>query len=273
MTPSHPPESLSSLSALDHFQSRAQYCFHTEEFADLTARATSRATLSALLRLQAEGRVRRIGRGSGYWLVVPPDHKPTPPVSWWLHDYLSQREEFYYAGLLTAAQVHGSAHYAPMETEIFLPAQRRALVVGPIRVRFFYKAAAATTPCVTVPTEKSKLRVSSIASTLLDLLRHASAVGGIDRIANIFSDLKGNIYTDDLKSALNAANDISSAQRLGYLFELHGKAAMAATVEKWLRAHRMQTVRLDTSTPSDSGEPKRSPRWNLVLNNALEETN
>ena len=155
--------------------------------------------------------------------------------------------------LLSAAQAHGSSHFAVLETRVFVPAARRPLKVGSTRLRFFFKKNTATAPVVMLPTEKSRIRVSSMATTLLNLLQHAEAVGGIERVALITKDLRFKLVVDDIDVSLEAADDIAAAQRLGYLLEASGQEKSAKRVERWLSTRRMQPVRLNVSTHKSGG--------------------
>lgn len=268
---SRPNTSFSSVEALQRFQMKARYCFQTEEFEALTGREPGGvAGKGALSRLQAQGLVAPLARRSGFWLIVPPEHlaKGAPPVAWWLHDYLSRKEAAYHLGLLSAAAAHGSSHFAVMETQIFLPLPRRELQVGPFRLRFFVKQGIADAPTVTLRTEKSKLVVSSVATTLLDLIRHAPTVGGIERANLILRDLGEKLESQDIASSLEAAADIAAAQRFGYLLEHAAYKKHAQRVDRWLSEKRVQRTRLDVSGTSSEGE--MSERWKILINTNLE---
>ncbi|MGF6370906.1 hypothetical protein OKW40_003656 [Paraburkholderia sp. RAU6.4a] len=80
------------------------------------------AARAALVRLHAQGLITSLARGSGLCLIVPPEHADrAPPVLWWLHDFLCKKEESYQLALLSAAQAHGSSHFAVLETQILYP--------------------------------------------------------------------------------------------------------------------------------------------------------
>lgn len=268
---STPTPRLSSLDALRKFQAEGRYCFSAQQFDELTGRAPgSAASKAALVRLQAHGMVTPLARGSGLWLIVPPEHQDrrAPPVTWWLHDYLTEKEVSYHLALLSAAQAHGSSHFAVQETQIFVPAARRNLHVGLFRLRFFYKQSTAKAPTVTLRTEKSRLRVSSVATTLLDLLRHAPAVGGIEHVSFILGDLAPKLTKEDIDTSLTAAEDVAASQRFGHLLCTLGHEKLATRVERWLSTRRMQQVPLDVSTRSVEGLVSR--RWNVQVNTTLE---
>ncbi|WP_413196785.1 type IV toxin-antitoxin system AbiEi family antitoxin domain-containing protein [Pararobbsia alpina] len=249
---------------------KARYCFETEEFEALTGREPGGAAgKSALLRLNTQGLVVPLARRSGFWLIVPPEHisKGAPPVAWWLHDYLSRKEVTYHVGLLSAATAHGSSHFAVMETQIFLPLPRRELQVAPFRLRFFVKQGIADAPTVTLRTEKSKVVVSSVATTLLDLIRHAPTVGGIERANLILQDLGEKLANEDIALSLAAAADIAAAQRFGYLLEHAAYKKHAQRVAYWLNEKRVQRTRLDVSGTSSKGDV--SERWKVLINTDL----
>jgi predicted transcriptional regulator of viral defense system len=263
---------LSSLAALERLQGTSHYCFLTKQFEALTGRAPGHAAGKvALARLHAQGLLTPLARGSGSWLIVPPEHRDrgAPPVTWWLHDYLSEKEEAYHLALLSAAQAHGYSHFAVLETQVFVPAVRRDLEIGPFRLRFFFKQHTAAAPVVTLSTEKSRMRVSSVATTLLDLLRHASVVGGIERVLLVTQDLAPKLSTEDIGDSLNAANDVAAAQRFGYLLDISGQNKSANRVERWLSTRRKQRVRLDVSTHSQGTNVSR--RWGMLINSTLEQ--
>jgi predicted transcriptional regulator of viral defense system len=262
---------LSSLEALKKIQMGAHYCFSSERFAALTGRETSvSASRAALHRLHARGFIKPLARGAGFWLIVPPEHfdRGAPPVLWWLHDYLIQKENAYQLALLSAARAHGSSHFAVLETQVFVPVPRRVLHVGPLRLRFFCKQSVAQAPTVMLSTEKTRVRVSSVATTLIDLLRHAPAIGGIERAALILQDLAPKLAPADISQSLEAAGDVAAAQRFGYLLDLYGHSKPASRVEKWLSPHRKQRTRLDTSSPA--AKCQVAQRWNVVPNTTLE---
>ncbi|CAN7176506.1 type IV toxin-antitoxin system AbiEi family antitoxin domain-containing protein [Caballeronia sp. LjRoot31] len=249
----------------------AHYCFSSEQFEALTGRETSvSASRAALHRLHVHGFIKPLAHGAGFWLIVPPEHldRGAPPVLWWLHDYLIQKEDAYQLALLSAAQAYGSSHFAVLETQVFVPVSRRVLHVGVFRLRFFCKQSVAQAPTVTLSTEKTRVRVSSVATTLIDLLRHAPVIGGIERAALILQDLASKLTPEDISESLNAAGDVAAAQRFGYLLDLYGHRKPASRVEKWLSPHRMQRTRLDVSSPA--ADFQVSQRWNVVSNTNLD---
>src|SRR5262249_44712373 len=108
--------------------------------------------------------------------------------------------------------------------------QRRVerLHVGPFRLRFLSKQAVSQAPAGMLPTEKRRVRASSVATTLIDLLRHAATIGGIERAALILRDLAPKLSHEDISESLEAAGDVAAAQRFGYLLDIYGHAKSAS---------------------------------------------
>src|SRR6185437_3172905 len=217
---------------VEEFQAAGRLTFSV---GDLCQRGIERngALLAAIRRYAATGAIRRISPRSDFFIIVPPEFRAmgAPPVEWWLGDYMAHLKTPYYVGLLSAAALHGSAHFAVMETQVVVPGAMRPLSVGRVRVRFFVKAAVTAAPVETRSNLWGAVEVSTPEATLLDLLRYNRS---IERTALIVGDLAKKCRPADLRKALDAANDPPSAQRLGYLFETSGHDDLAKTIEKWL---------------------------------------
>lgn len=217
----------------------------------------------AVHRLQARGRVRRISGKSDCILIVPPEYRSlgAPPIEWWLDDVMQHLGLPYYVGLFSAAEWHGEAHYAVMETQVVVPHSRRPMHVGRTRIRFFASSTIATTPVETRASQWSIARVSTPAATLVDLLRYRRC--GVDRIGEIARSLQSKLKPGDLWAALSAANSIPSAQRLGYVFDHVGAGTAAQTVERWLSG---KGVRLLALEPGAGCGWQVDRRWNIEVN-------
>ena len=59
--------------------------------------------------------------------------------------------------------------------------------------------------------------MSARAVTLLDLIRHQSAVGGLDAIACVARDLLPRMSSAGVLEALEALGQVPAAQRLGFI--------------------------------------------------------
>lgn len=230
-----------------------------------------RALEAALRRHAAIGAIRRVSRKGDFFIIVPPEFRVmgAPPPDWWLDDYMAHLGVPYYVGLLSAAEWHGSSHFAVMESQVMVPRRLKPIKVGRTRIHFFLKAKAESTPTEQRDNLWGSIAISTPEATLLDLLRY-SAGGSIDRVALIAADLAKLCRVSGLKVALDAAEDTTSAQRLGYLLDQLKQKNLTGTIEtieKWLSNQSVRMVYLEP----DGTEPwDESPRWHIRVNTRME---
>lgn len=263
-------EVLRSTSALSSMQSRSHYFFRPDEFALLTGREPgSDSAKAALSRLSEKGQIVSVSKQPAGWVIVPPEysHYGAPPVDWWLHDCVTLIESHYYVGLLSAAKHWGSSHYALQEMQVMLPVPRRPLQAGRTKVVFFTKIDAEKTPVVEISTKVARLRVSTREATLLDLVRYQTKIGGVEAVARVAGDFNKELTTAGLYEALEAMNNISCSQRLGFIFDTLEFRIYANVVESWLHAKPKSLVRLSTGKQAD--ETKQTNfRWYIEYTTA-----
>ena len=222
--------------------------------------------LDAALRRQAlSGSIARASRG--LFVIVPPEYRAAgaPPVEWWLDDLMAHLGLAYYLGLLSAAEAHGSSHFALMETQVMTDRWIRPIDVGQTRLTFFQKARLDSTPREQRRNSWASLAISSPEATVLDLLQRR--VCGIGRTSMVVFDLMPSLGKRRLRTALTAADDTPAAQRLGFLLEHLGDEARAAVVERWLGGRHPRTIDLE---PGDPVEGRTSTRWRVRINARLE---
>lgn len=239
--------------ALNQLQARAQYYFQPAVFARLTERQTDSASVTmALHRLAKRGRIVAVTRRPSGYLIVPPEHASfgAPPFSWWIDACMRQVDPHYYVGLLTAAQHWGSAHYARQDVQVMMSRAHAPLTPGRLEITFIEKRGLEATPTVEVSTGIAPWRVSTRAVTVLDLLRHQEIVGGLETVVRVLRDLAPSIKSQELRAALDALDQRSTAQRLGFLLDRLAQRKLTGVVSSWLgtRSHRLpQRLELGTT--------------------------
>jgi len=253
--------------ALRRIQAQARYVFAADEFAVLTGRAArSAAVKQALQRLSRRGLIISASKQPSRWLIVPPEHAHygAPPVDWWLNDYLKPIEPHYYVALLSAAKYWGSSHYAKQSTQVMVSKPRLALAVGRLRVDFFSKRNIANTPIGVARANVAHWRVSTREATLLDLIRHQSAVGGLEAVARICKDLVPALELNALGMALDALGQVAAAQRLGFIFEQLDAAHAAQKVAQWLAQRRVTIQPLESNADVEGMAVCENSRWHIA---------
>jgi hypothetical protein len=235
--------------------------------ADLTT-ATGLSVVAArnqLLRLK--NMVTRVSPRQQYFLITQPEHRciGAPPVEWWLDDYFTWLDHRYYLALQSATATFGSSPQAIQETQIITDIPRRDMAIGRIRVRFFVKSDISRTLTQQLPGMYAPLTVSTPESTLFDLIRYASVIGGIERAAETLAPLLKLTKTKGLVRVLNAENEISTAQRLGFVLQVLGATDLTQIIKKWL-PKTIQVVPLSTHLEVDS-YAQINREW-CVINNS-----
>ncbi len=252
-------------SFVEGLQANGHLTFREAEIADQVH--TPRAVSEALRRLQDAGKIRRISRKSDFFVIVPPEFRATgaPPVDWWLDELMTHLGLTYHVGLMTAAAWHGSSHFALMETQVIVPANRKPLRVGRTAIRFFASAAVHTAPVEFRTNQWGRVKVGTPATTLVDIAEHRGF--GPDRLAMVATDLMPKLNASGMISALDASGSIPTAQRIGYIVDSLGASALARGIEKWIGGRPVRTVGLDPGAPLRSAV---ASRWHVDVNADLE---
>ncbi len=220
---------------------------------------------AGLRRYAATGAIRRIlGR---VFVIVPPEHRSmgVPPIEWWLDDFMAHHGLEYYLGLLSAAETHGSAHFAVMETHVVTLRWLRPIELGRIRIRFFQKPRVAITPLDIRQNQWAAVKISSPEATVLDLLHFRPC--GVARTAMILSDLSKSFKKTRLFEALDATDETAAAQRLGFLLQNTGNEGMASVVERWLASRKPQPISFEAGGQAHWATDRT---WRVKINANLE---
>lgn len=143
---------------------------------------------------------------------------------------MDQLEQPYYAGLLSAAQYHGAAHHRPQEFQVLVCKPRRPIHCGRIRVSFLMRKNLSDVPVQGFNTLRGTVQVS----TPLDLVGYNKAVGGIDQVVIILSELVEQIEPEKLAQAARIA-PVTWSQRLGYLLELINAEEKSSALKRYIK--------------------------------------
>lgn len=78
------------------------------------------------------------------------------------------------------------------------------------------------------------MKVSVPEATAFDLVRYAPKIGGLERAMETMLPMLPAMKRDVLKAVLVAEDEVSTSQRLGWIFEKLGFEKLAAVVFDWL---------------------------------------
>lgn len=247
----------------------------TEDLASALPGLSADALRQALHRQQRRGRLVRLSRGSGHWLIVPLQYAEAgaPPLETWLHRYLAKTLEIpYYVALLSAAEAYGASPYAVMVTQVMVPKPRRPMTVGRHEIVFHTRARVEQMPTRWHETPDGRFKMSSPELTALELVQREGALGGISRVREVLQGLMSACSPIGLGEALTAVQEVPAAQRLGALLALDGHNALADCIADWLRAQPMRIISLDTGHVS-AGTTTLDTRFKVRMPDDLRRSN
>ena len=225
------------------------------------------ATQAALRRLKARGDIATPARG--FHVIVPPEYRLLGclPAGEFVPELMDYLQAPYYAGVLTAAEIHGAAHHKPQVFQVVTDRNRRPLGAGGVRLAFIAKADVEATPTFEQATDRGYLRVSTPEATAFDLVTYAGHAGGLDNVATVLAELAGRLEHDKL-TALARNVSMATTQRLGWLLERVGHPSVAQPLASYVCENK------PTIAPLRAGRTMRgSPRdfkWRLGINADVE---
>ena len=122
-------------SYIDRLASAGVYHFTTEKAAAALG-SSPIAVRAAIRRSRAKGRLATPFRG--FHVIVPPEYRTLAclPAEQFLPQLMEHLGLVYYAGLLSAARLHGAAHQAPMVFQAVVRENRQDIECGSVRVQF-----------------------------------------------------------------------------------------------------------------------------------------
>ncbi|MGB6450919.1 MAG: type IV toxin-antitoxin system AbiEi family antitoxin [Steroidobacteraceae bacterium] len=257
---------------LDDAERAGRLMLTTSQIAAALPGSSPEALRQALHRQQRRGRIARVARGVGQWVIVPLMHAQSgaPPLETWLHRFLASALAVpYYVGLLSAAEAYGIAPYAATVVQVMVAKQRRPITVGRQRLIFHTRARIIAMPTRWHETADGRYLISTPELTMLDLVRRQDLAGGASRTAEIVEGLSAYAHPEGLAAALIAADDTPNAQRLGALLSRQ-KFELADTVSTFLKGRSLRAVPL---TPGRMDNNYEDARFRVLLPERLGESN
>jgi predicted transcriptional regulator of viral defense system len=243
---------------LDAAERAGKLNLRTDDIRKSLPHLSADALRQALHRQQRRGRLVRLSRGSDHWLIVPLQYAVagTPPLETWLDRYLSKTLEIpYYVALLSAAEIYGASPYGVMVTQVMVSERRRPITVGRHEVVFHTRSRIEDMPTRWHETPDGRFKVGTPELTALELVQRETASGGISRVREVLGVLWPACTSHGLYEALEALQEVPTAQRLGILLALDAQDALASEVLQWLRDKQLRIVPLESGqAPNASSE-------------------
>ena len=243
---------------LDHAERVGTLNLRTEDIAAALPHVGPQALRQALHRQQRRGRIIRLSRGTGHWLIVPLQFAAAgaPPLETWLDPYLSKTLRTpYYVALLSAAEIYGASPQAVMVTQVMVPKPRRPITVGRHRVAFYTRARIERMPTRWHETPDGRFKLSTPELTALELVDRQARLGGMERVKEVLRILWDACTENGMTEALNATRGVPTAQRLGALLAMDGRAALAKRIARWLQNEQPRIIALESDQVQNDAAP------------------
>lgn len=210
----------------------------------------------------------------GLWVMIPPEFRSwgAVPGMHFVDAWMSHLGHGYYVALLSAAQVHGFAHQSPQVLQVMTGARLRDRSFGRVRFEFVYSRHLADRDVSVVNTPTGTVRVSTPATTALDLVAFPRVAGGLSNVATVLGDMLAEQALDPDRLARGASGYPASViSRTGWLLDfMAGRLGIQFDSGALLGSAvaRATPTLLDPSGPR-AGE--HDERWNVIVNDYPEE--
>ena len=253
----------------DALLSRGRFTFTLDEARSTFNRSDS-AVKASLYRMVKKGLAVAVRKG--FYVIVPPEYRVRgmlPPVLF-ADDCMRYLNRTYYAGLLSAAALHGAGHQQPQDFFIVtsIPALRTISARG-TKIHFLSRRDMPTRGIEEKKTDTGTIRVSTPELTALDLVLFEKRTGGLNRATEVLAELVELINPETLAELAKTVCPLSVVQRLGYLAEnVIKREPIAKALYKVLQGRPFFPVLLSAGrAPS---KKTKSNRWKVQVNKAVD---
>lgn len=207
----------------------------------------------------------------GFHVIVLPEYRalgclPAPQLVPLLFQFL---KEPYYAGLLSAAELHGAGHHHAQVFQVVVETSRPAIECGRVKVEFIARKNLSLMATTSVNTPRGSLLLSTPEATAFDLVAYVDRAGGLDNVATILSELGPKMKVRKFAALAQAhVVDMPVVQRLGFLLEQVGQGKLAEVLQPIVK-QAVHTALLST-TAGVAPSTRRDDRWKLLINHTIE---
>lgn len=248
-------------------RSKGRFSFTFEELNN-TFDSSEQAIRRKLYRLKADNKIAIIRKD--FYVVLPPEYAKNGslPIFMYIDDLMQYLGRNYYLGLYTAAALYGAAHQQPMEYQVIVQSPMRAIVEDNTRINFLVRKVWEQVGIEKKNATAGYFNVSSPELTALDFMSFNGKIGGISRIVPILGELMEEIKPSGMYKIASGYPQISSLQRLGYLYDkVFNRLDLAAAIQRALKGKAIQNILLSIASPKQ-GNIDRD--WKVDVNVIIE---
>lgn len=246
--------------------------FSIEEAENALPDLSKVALRSALSRLSKKRKILSIFRG--FYIIIPPQYASRgilPPVLF-IDSLMKHLGKKYYAGLLTAAALHGASHQQPQEFFVFttFPVMRETKR-DKLKINYISRRIIPESLLQERKTESGFIKISSPVLTAIDLLQYQQRIGGLNRVATVISELVESIELKSFSDVLFNSVPVASVQRLGYMLdEVLGYDVLASRLFDSAVQAQLKFQRIPLNKTKERAIGEIDKKWNLIINATVE---
>jgi len=205
----------------------------------------------------------------GFYVIVPPEYRSLGcrPAEQFIPDLMNYLGEYYYVGLLSAAEYHGAAHHRPQVFQVMVAKPRRTIISGKVQVNFIVRGNIEAIPTQPRNTVSGILKLSTPEATAFDLAGYYRHCGWLDNVATVLSEMVEVIDPEKLVTVAELS-PITWVQRLGYLLESVGSEEIWQPLSEYINAKKpVRSPLLPSVTIKGAVFSKR---WQIYINTKVE---
>jgi predicted transcriptional regulator of viral defense system len=250
-----------------NIRSKGRFSFTFEELKQ-TFNSSDQAIRQKIYRLKADNKISIIRKD--FYVALPPEYaeKGSLPIYLYIDDLMKYLGRNYYLGLYSAASLYGAAHQQPMEFQAIVQNPMRDIVENDTRINFFVRKTWREESIEKKKSVAGYFNVSSPELTALDFMSFNGKIGGISRIVPVMEELIEEIKPSKMYKTASVYSQISSIQRLGYLFDrIYDRQDLANAIRRTLKGKKTQNILLSISSPKKGNIDKD---WKVDVNTIIE---
>lgn len=256
----------------NYLLAHGKYSFALQQLRSAFTTLSESAIKSALKRLVDKGQIVSVHKG--YYLLLTPQYKSKGilPPSLFLDAFMKELNRPYYLALLNAASYHGASHQQPQEFFVItgLPALRPTQKKG-LKINYISKKEIPSALLETRKTEAGYLNISNPALTATDLIQYAKSIGGINRVAQVLSELAESISPNQFNTILLKHVPATALQRLGYLMDkVFDNKLLADALYQALKQNSVPLFRIPLKASASAKGFFSDERWKVIMNTQIE---
>lgn len=241
--------------------------------------------MTGLSRGAAAEAMRRARAAGHFFLPAPGLYIPIPseystwgvvPAMDFIDELMRHLGRAYYVGLLSAAELHGAAHQRPQVFQVMVDHRVADRALKRVRLSFHARKDLAAAPVSLINSRTAQVRVSTPEATVLDLVSHPLASGGLSNVAIILGALAEDhrLHPDQLTQSA-ATFPLAVVRRTGWLLDRLADYTDTAGLTQGL--HTLVAARatagqraVDLVEPSGPRRGWTNRRWGVIENAELE---